>query len=83
MTIAVCFKKKNISFKTILFFFRFNLFLLNYFTFKISTNVIQIQIHVKTEVIAMTKTDLSPVRVVSDGQGRCVKSVSISFKGMG
>lgn len=31
----------------------------------------------------MTKTDLSPVRVVSDGQGRCVKSVSISFKGMG
>lgn len=72
MTIAKRFTKS---------FFFFNLFLLNYFTFKISTNVIQI--HAKTEVVAITKTDLSLVRVLLDGRGRSVKSVSLSLNGIG
>lgn len=37
-------------------------------------------IHVKTEVVAITMTDLSLVRVMLDGQERSVKWVSLTYK---
>lgn len=78
MTISICFTKIY-QFYNIFFFS--NLFLLNYFTFKISSNVILV--HVKTEVVAKTMTDLSLVRVMLDGQERCVKSVGLCLKRIG
>lgn len=39
-----------------------------------STNVMKI--HIRTEVGALTMTDLSPVHVTLGGQGSCVRTVS-------
>lgn len=56
----------------------FVLYFFFYFIFQISTNAMKI--HVRTEVFEIITRDLSLVRVLLDGRGKCVESGSLSLK---